>query len=448
MVAFSSLASIGVFLSLSSSSIVSAEKKNVYHIQAQRSYINEMEKLYPVEMDIWNRELIPTEESITDPLLDLTVYTTSSFVDTFLKQIHGTSKSMRGFPSAQSTLFSVREEPIDMDDLVAEEKKNNAFCQEKAAAKQIVIDENGDSTLRESTFFDCFNTWEDMYSFLDQMVEQNSQYISKHPISTTFEGKTIYRYTISTGENKPAVFIQGLLHAREWLSPPTVMFTMASLLDGISAQDSSVTSMLDQYDFHFVPIVNLDGYDYSWNKSRLWRKNRRPNGYFSTGVDLNRNYGPAESFCKSGASSNGASDTYCGTAPFSEPEIAGIEEFITANEDSIAAGLDIHTYGSMVLRPFGYSRQLCPDEANLKVLGDKVRDSINSDSNGKYISIRSAELYPAAGAFDDAFYFLHGKKPSFTIELRGRNFVVNPSEIRKSGSEILKGLQTLVLNLN
>ena len=39
------------------------------------------------------------------------------------------------------------------------------------------------------------------------------------------------------------------------------------------------------------PVLNPDGYDFSWRYDRLWRKNRNLNGgHRCKGVDLNRNY--------------------------------------------------------------------------------------------------------------------------------------------------------------
>lgn len=45
-------------------------------------------------------------------------------------------------------------------------------------------------------------------------------------------------------------------------------------------------------DWYFLPVMNPDGYAYTHNGDRLWRKNkRRHTNRFCTGVDLNRNYG-------------------------------------------------------------------------------------------------------------------------------------------------------------
>ena len=67
------------------------------------------------------------------------------------------------------------------------------------------------------------------------------------------------------------------------------------------------------------PLLNPDGYAYSWNVDRLWRKNRRFNqGSTCIGVDLNRNYDI--NWMEEGTSSNPCSNTYGGTESFSESE--------------------------------------------------------------------------------------------------------------------------------
>lgn len=65
--------------------------------------------------------------------------------------------------------------------------------------------------------------------------------------------------------------------------------------------DPTVTSLIDNVDFYIVPVLNPDGYRYTWTQDRLWRKNRSARrcslaqGFGSyqsccQGVDLNRNF--------------------------------------------------------------------------------------------------------------------------------------------------------------
>jgi murein tripeptide amidase MpaA len=48
----------------------------------------------------------------------------------------------------------------------------------------------------------------------------------------------------------------------------------------------------DKLNIHILPMANPDGYEYSRNNDRHWRKNRGINpGSTCKGVDLNRNWG-------------------------------------------------------------------------------------------------------------------------------------------------------------
>ena len=63
------------------------------------------------------------------------------------------------------------------------------------------------------------------------------------------------------------------------------------MVDGYRTYDGMVTSLLNTYNFYFIPVMNPDGYNYSWTSERLWRKSRTViDGSLCFGVDLNRNY--------------------------------------------------------------------------------------------------------------------------------------------------------------
>ena len=57
-------------------------------------------------------------------------------------------------------------------------------------------------------------------------------------------------------------------------------------------KDSEATALADLYDWYFLPVINADGYVYTWTHDRLWRKSRKPNPESEdcVGVDLNRNF--------------------------------------------------------------------------------------------------------------------------------------------------------------
>ena len=139
-------------------------------------------------------------------------------------------------------------------------------------------------------------------------------------------------------------------------------------------KDAQVTQMLDTVEFLVVPVLNMDGYEYSWNVNRLWRKNRRENGRFGGfGVDLNRNWN-AHWDDENGASRSPLSETYKGPSVASEPEVQAITKLILQNP-RIIAGIDFHAYSQLILRPYGHTYDASPHEKQHKELGDVCVES-------------------------------------------------------------------------
>ena len=86
--------------------------------------------------------------------------------------------------------------------------------------------------------------------------------------------------------------------------------------------DAAITAMMDQTELIVIPVVNIDGYAFTWTNNRLWRKSRNTNlGSSCTGTDLNRNYNDRWD-SGIGTSSNPCSSIFKGASPGSEPEIA------------------------------------------------------------------------------------------------------------------------------
>ena len=94
--------------------------------------------------------------------------------------------------------------------------------------------------------------------------------------------------------DKPQVLIHATTHAREWVSTE-VALRLIDYLTTNYGTDARVTDLLDTTEIWIIPVVNPDGYQYTFTNERLWRKNLRDNdgdGAISLGdgVDLNRNY--------------------------------------------------------------------------------------------------------------------------------------------------------------
>ncbi|MGQ9587937.1 MAG: M14 family metallopeptidase, partial [Thermoplasmata archaeon] len=202
-------------------------------------------------------------------------------------------------------------------------------------------------------------------------------------------------------EDEPEVLIVGLHHAREWTTSELVTELVSNLTHGYG-NDSRISWLVDNREIWLVPVVNPDGLDYSLSTGERWRKNRRLNYDGSYGVDLNRNYegsmngDPAGEWGGVGSSHDPSDETYCGEAPFSEPETLAIRDLVLKHDFQIA--LDFHSYSELVLWPWGYTTNLTADNDDLVRIGTEM-----AALNG-YDPMQSVELYPTTGDSIDWHY--------------------------------------------
>lgn len=191
---------------------------------------------------------------------------------------------------------------------------------------------------------------------------------SKQLIGTSIEGRAIYAVKISDNpdlneSNEPSVLFTALTHAREPQGMMTNLYYMWWLLENYGT-DLEATNLVNNRQIWFIPVVNPDGYVYNQttnpNGGGMWRKNRRNNGG-SFGVDLNRNFGPYEYWDapNGGSSTTPSSETYRGTAPFSEPETQVIRDFLIGK--NFRATLNYHTYSNLLIYPYGALVRETPD---------------------------------------------------------------------------------------
>ena len=80
-------------------------------------------------------------------------------------------------------------------------------------------------------------------------------------------------------------------HAREWISPITSIYIIENVVEDILRDKN--TSDYAKVNWLVIPVMNPDGYDYSFKTDRYWRKNRAPPSENSncSGVNLNSNFG-------------------------------------------------------------------------------------------------------------------------------------------------------------
>jgi len=295
--------------------------------------------------------------------------------------------------------------------------------------------------LEEASFFDAYRTYDEFNTFIDQLVSTYPQLATKLKIGQTVEGRTIFGILITAPNNasKVGIVFNGGQHAREWIGPMTNAYIANQLLT-LYGTDAQVTKLLERVEFSIFPIINADGYVYSWTTNRMWRKNRRENKdsrFRCYGVDTNRNWD--FHWGEGGTSPDTCSDIYRGPKAFSEPEETALASYIKSHPN-VNGYIDWHSYSQLWLGPWGWSTSVFPkDLTTQNELAKLGVDTIKSVHGKVYqYGPSGATLYVTSGGSNDYTYGALGVVYSYTVELRdtGRyGFVLPPSEIIPTGEE-------------
>ena len=288
--------------------------------------------------------------------------------------------------------------------------------------------------------YQAYNTF---VSYMDCLSSTYENLVTVYTIGSSSEGRPLKVVKVGKpGSQKKAIWIDGGIHAREWISPASVTFILKEFVEN----SGSYSNILNNYDIYIMPSVNPDGYEYSRNHDRMWRKTRSRNaGSSCIGTDPNRNWG--YKWGGKGASNQPCTEIYRGAYAFSEPETAAVRDFILARRYNIAMYLTFHSYGQMILYPWGYEREDHSDEYELERMG-----KVAARAMGRGYTVGSAAkvLYPAAGGSDDWAKGGAGIKYSYTIELPDTGsygFILPASQIRQVGDEAFRATKAMIQDL-
>lgn len=263
---------------------------------------------------------------------------------------------------------------------------------------------------------EAFHDYAEVLAALDSLVTKHPKIVSRVEVGKSLEGRRLTGVRISSQVKQdalPTVIFVGCHHAREHLSVE-VPLKIAEYLASNYETNNRVRELVDTREIYIVPMLNPDGaeYDIKDNSYKWWRKNRKDNGDGSFGVDLNRNYGPSDFFGGPGSSSDKNSDTYHGTAPFSEPETAAIRDFIKARKKATIL-LSFHTFSELILWPYGHTNDPISNNEDRKVFEAMGNEMAKWNH---YTPQKSSELYLASGDTTDWAYN-ELKLFAFTFEL-------------------------------
>jgi hypothetical protein len=182
--------------------------------------------------------------------------------------------------------------------------------------------------------FTVWRSWDEPGGFRDQMhaVARDHRGIAKLVrLGTTYQGRELLALKLTAGARgqadgrRPAVLYSSTQHAREWIANEVNRRLMNWYIERWQADDPEIKRLLQTTELWFILVANPDGYEYTFDVERLWRKNLRDNNNdrqitVGDGVDPNRNFPNHFKYDEEGSSSITSSDTYRGPAAVSEPE--------------------------------------------------------------------------------------------------------------------------------
>ncbi|MEJ2443971.1 MAG: M14 family zinc carboxypeptidase [Exilibacterium sp.] len=293
--------------------------------------------------------------------------------------------------------------------------------------------------------YECYETVEETFAAAQNMVATHPDLAQWIDVGNSWEktagvGGYDMNVLILTNQNisgnKPKLFINSAIHAREYITAPLVLAFAHWLLDNYGSE-ADATWILDHHEVHLMLHTNPDGRKQA-ESGLLWRKNTNQNycspDSESRGVDLNRNFTFTwNSTNGQGSSGSQCSITYRGPSAGSEPEIQALENYVRslwpdnrgnnrndpAPQSTSGIHLDIHSYSELVLWPWGDASQTAPNGTALQTLGRKF--AYFND----YSPMQSVGLYPTDGTSDSVSYGELGVA-AYTFEL-GTQFFQNCS---------------------
>jgi murein tripeptide amidase MpaA len=139
--------------------------------------------------------------------------------------------------------------------------------------------------------FNHFWTFSEIDHYLEDLLEEFPDLTFEETYGRTSEGREIEAFVIrkggASGPPKPTIIVESGLRAREWLGPMAAMYIIHEIVE----HPYNFEDIIDKVDLVFIPVVNIDGYVFSFTAgNRMWNKNRRSVGNGCFGVDLDRNF--------------------------------------------------------------------------------------------------------------------------------------------------------------
>jgi Zinc carboxypeptidase len=222
---------------------------------------------------------------------------------------------------------------------------------------------------QEAQGFNVWRSWDEPGGIRDELyalARENPRLVKLEVLGHTYGGREYIALKLTDRARairdgrRPAVLYAATYHAREWIATEVDRRLLHWYIDQWRAKNKDIRRLLRRTELWFVLVHNPDGYQYTFDVERLWRKNLRDNdddGQITNndGVDLNRNHPEHWGYDEEGSSSQLSSETYRGPAPASERETQAIMGLMERIRFKFA--ISYHSFGQLLLYPQGWQVQ-------------------------------------------------------------------------------------------
>ncbi|CDW52367.1 Peptidase M14 domain containing protein [Trichuris trichiura] len=107
--------------------------------------------------------------------------------------------------------------------------------------------------------FENYHPLKEIYGYLKAVQRKYPSITEIVKIGASYEEF----FQIGKVKTNRIVWIDAGMHAREWIGPATAVFFINQLTENYG-KIPTVTELVNKFNFYILPVLNPDGYEYSW----------------------------------------------------------------------------------------------------------------------------------------------------------------------------------------